>query len=321
MSCTASAAWSRHVSIPCYTEHGQHCGAVLSGRINTVAMPRSGQLGLRRTVEPNCSGLSARLAGGSVTRDHALDICEPSCVPRAARHFFIHVVHIPLGGVGYVAAPELSSRGGEAGATWQLRAHLGREARFGAEEHVAASELSSRGGRARSHGIRGNAKAHLSKEARPGAEEHVTALELNSARRRGPGPRGNTGAHLSKEVRSGATGHVAPPEPTSAGRCGPKVQLAWQRVDARPAPCLDLELVCGGTRSSGCRQRPPGPPRERLRTHRWSQFFDVRLSYLDLFTRGAVDGGPPGGAKARGPGAPTINAKKLHRQAPGRCRS
>jgi hypothetical protein len=29
------------------------------------------------------------------------------------------------------------------------------------------------------------------------------------------------------------------------GMTGPKLQLMWQRVDARPAPCLDLELVCG----------------------------------------------------------------------------
>jgi hypothetical protein len=42
-------------------------------------------------------------------------------------------------------------------------------------------------------------------------------------------------------------GHMAALELTSAGRCGPKLQLTWQRVDARPAPCLDLELVCGGT--------------------------------------------------------------------------
>jgi hypothetical protein len=35
------------------------------------------------------------------------------------------------------------------------------------------------------------------------------------------------------------------PEPTSAGRCGLKLQLMWQRVDARPAPCFDLEFVCG----------------------------------------------------------------------------
>jgi hypothetical protein len=121
MSCTASAVWSRPVSSPCYTEHGQRCGAIMSGRITTVAMFRSGQLGLRCIVEPNCSGMSARLAGASVTHDRALDTCEPSCVPRTARPFFIPVVHSPLGAVGYVAAPELSSRGGEAGATWQRR--------------------------------------------------------------------------------------------------------------------------------------------------------------------------------------------------------
>jgi hypothetical protein len=83
----------------------------------------------------------------------------------------------------------------------------------------------------------------------------VAAPELNSVRRRGwvHRPRGSTGAHLSKEVRSGAAGHVVALKPTSAGRCGPKLQLTWQRVDARPTPCLDLELVPRGTRSSGCR--------------------------------------------------------------------
>jgi hypothetical protein len=124
-------------------------------------------------------------------------------------------------------------------------------------------------------GPRGRAGAHLGREARSGAEEHMTAPEPTSAGRRGPelrnmwrrrsstqqgdearghGPRGSTGVHLSKEVRSGATGHVAASKSTSAGRCGPKVQLTWQCVDARPALCLDLELVCGGTRSSWCRQ-------------------------------------------------------------------
>jgi hypothetical protein len=100
MSSTASAAWSRPVSSPCYTEHGQRCGAVMSGRITTVAMSRSGQLSLRCTVELNCSDMSARLAGASVTRDRALVTCEPSCVPGAARPFFILVVHSLLGGRG-----------------------------------------------------------------------------------------------------------------------------------------------------------------------------------------------------------------------------
>jgi hypothetical protein len=119
MSCTASAVWSRPVSSPCYTEYGQRCGAVLSGSITTVAMFRSGQLGLRCSVELNCSGLPTRLTDASITCDRALNTCEPSCVAGVARLFLIPVVHNPLGAVGYVAAPELSSRGGEAGATWQ----------------------------------------------------------------------------------------------------------------------------------------------------------------------------------------------------------
>jgi hypothetical protein len=97
---------------------------------------------------------------------------------------------------------------------------------------------------------------------------------------RGHGPRGSTGAHLSREVRSGATGHMATSEPTSAGKCGPKLQLTWQRVDARPTHCLNLELVCRGTQSSKCQQRPPDPPRKRLRTRRWGQFFGAPLDYL-----------------------------------------
>jgi hypothetical protein len=73
MSCTTSAAWSHHVSSPCYIEHGQRYGAVLSSRITTVAMSKSDQLRLRCTIEPNCNGMSARLTGTSVTRDRALD--------------------------------------------------------------------------------------------------------------------------------------------------------------------------------------------------------------------------------------------------------
>jgi hypothetical protein len=97
MSCTMSAAWSR---------------------ITIEAMSRSGQLGLCCTIEPNCSDMSARLACASVPHDRALDTCEFSCMPGAARSFFIPVIHNPLEVVGYVVAPELSFRGGEAGATW-----------------------------------------------------------------------------------------------------------------------------------------------------------------------------------------------------------
>jgi hypothetical protein len=119
MSCTTSAAWSRLVLSLCCTEPSPSRGAVLSGRITTVAMSRSGQLGMCCTIEPNCSVLSARLAGVSVTRDRALDICELNCVSGVARPFFILVVHNPLRAVEYMTAPELSSRGGEAGAMWQ----------------------------------------------------------------------------------------------------------------------------------------------------------------------------------------------------------
>jgi hypothetical protein len=93
MSYTASAVWSHLVCSPCYTEHGQRCGVVLSGHISTVDIFRSGQLTLYCTVESNCSDMSARLAGASVIRDRALDTYESSYVPRIGRPFFIPVVH------------------------------------------------------------------------------------------------------------------------------------------------------------------------------------------------------------------------------------
>jgi hypothetical protein len=64
----------------------------------------------------------------------------------------------------------------------------------------------------------------------------------------------------------------------------------WQHVHARPASCLDLEVIYGGTRSLECRHRPLGPPQERLQTRRWGQFFSVSLSYLELFTRQSTAG-------------------------------
>jgi hypothetical protein len=82
-------------------------------------MYKSGQLGMCCTVEPNYSDISARLAGASLTSDRALNTCEPSYVPEATRPFFIHMVHSPLEAMGYMTAPEFSSRKGEARATWQ----------------------------------------------------------------------------------------------------------------------------------------------------------------------------------------------------------
>jgi hypothetical protein len=57
MFCTVSAAWSHPVSSLYCTEHGHHCGTVLSDRIITIAMSKSDQLSRRYTVEPHCSGL------------------------------------------------------------------------------------------------------------------------------------------------------------------------------------------------------------------------------------------------------------------------
>jgi hypothetical protein len=118
-------------------------------------MSRSDQLRQRCTNEPNYSSMSVCLAGALITCERALETCEPSCVPEAARPFFIPVVHNPLKVVGY----------------------------------VAASELSSQGGKAWSHGTCGSTRAHLFRKARSGAEGHVAASELTSTRRQGPGPR------------------------------------------------------------------------------------------------------------------------------------
>jgi hypothetical protein len=42
----------------------------------------------------------------------ALETREPSYVPMTAKHFFIPVVHNPLGAVGHVAVSELPSQEG-----------------------------------------------------------------------------------------------------------------------------------------------------------------------------------------------------------------
>jgi hypothetical protein len=137
---------------------------------------------------------------------------------------------------------------------------------------MTAPKLPSQEDRVQSRWTRGSTRAHLSKEVRSGARGRVVAPELTSTSRRGLrlrntwqhwssprqegniqswGTRDSAGAHLSKEARSGAAGHAVASEPTLVERCGPKIQLMWQCVDARPALYLDLELICGGTRSSG----------------------------------------------------------------------
>jgi hypothetical protein len=87
--------------------------------------------------------------------ERALETRKPSCVPRAAKLFFIPVVHSPSGVVRHMAAPELPSQEGRA---W-------------------------------SHGTRGSTGAHIVKEARSGGEEHVAAPEPTSVRRRDLEPR------------------------------------------------------------------------------------------------------------------------------------
>jgi hypothetical protein len=148
--------------------------------------------------------------------------------------------------------------------TWQHRSSRLTKAEPRAVGHMSTPELPPQEGRALGY---------------------VAAPELKSARRRGPrqqdtwrrrsppqqggevrghGTRGGAGAHLSKVARSRAAEHMAVPETTSAGSCDPKLQHTWQCMDARSTPCLDLELVCKGSRSLGCRQRPPNPHREML---------------------------------------------------------
>jgi hypothetical protein len=147
-------------------------------------------------------------------------------------------------------------------------------------------------------GPRGSAGAHMVRKVRSGAEEHVAASELSSrgGRVRSHGTRGSAGAHLGREVRSGVAGHVAAPEPTSARRCGLKLQLMWQHVDARHAPCLELELVCG---VPGLHSADRGP---------WVHF-----------GRGCE---PTGGANFLAPRSVIlIFLLGSRRRAPGRCRS
>jgi hypothetical protein len=62
MSSMASVAWSRPVLSLCCTEHGMYHGAVLSGRITSVSMYKSGQPGRCCTIELHCSSLHVLLS-------------------------------------------------------------------------------------------------------------------------------------------------------------------------------------------------------------------------------------------------------------------
>jgi hypothetical protein len=57
VSDTTSTVWSHPVLSLCCTEYGPYRGAVMSGRITSVAMSRSGQLDRHCTVETHYSGM------------------------------------------------------------------------------------------------------------------------------------------------------------------------------------------------------------------------------------------------------------------------
>jgi hypothetical protein len=139
--------------------------------------------------------------GASVMHERAVETCEPSCMPRVAKPFFIPVVHSPPGAVGHMVALELPSRKGRA---------------------LSCGTRGSTGGplsgRQRPEPWTcGSAGAPLVKEARSEVEGHVAAMELTSVRRqgqqggevRGHVTHGGTGAHLCREVWSEATAYVA----------------------------------------------------------------------------------------------------------------
>jgi hypothetical protein len=174
-------------------------------------MSRSGQLDLRCTVELNCGGLSARLAGASITHDHTLDTCEPNYVPGAARHFLYSCGPQPAGGNGvcdstgallsgkrdrgHLAAPEPTSAGRrdpELRNTFQRRSSPLGEAEPGAMGQVVEPELTSAG--------------------RRGPELRNVWWRRSSTRQRGEvrgyGTRDGFGTHLCRDVWSEGTTYV-----------------------------------------------------------------------------------------------------------------
>jgi hypothetical protein len=141
-SCPMSVAWSRLILSLCCTKYGSSRDVVLSGRITSIAMSKSGQLGRHCTVGTHCRCLHVcrRL------HERSLKIREPSCVPSAAKPFFIPVVHIPPGGRGTrgnIGAPLLGRQSPE---LWDKLQHWSsplRKAEPGAAGHVIGPKLTS----------------------------------------------------------------------------------------------------------------------------------------------------------------------------------
>jgi hypothetical protein len=131
----------------CHVTNGQRHSTVLSGHTPcqphgaallsciVVALPHVLQAMMMPPVLTSCRSLGNARA--------CLETREPSCVARAAKPFFISVVHNPLRVVGHVTAPELSPREGRVRSR-EAHGSVGalpcKEVRSGAEEHVAASE-------------------------------------------------------------------------------------------------------------------------------------------------------------------------------------
>jgi hypothetical protein len=109
--------------------------------------------------------------GALVMQKRFLKTREPSCMPRAAKPFFIPVVDSPSRAVGHVVAPELPLSGSQSPEPWDTWQHR-------SSPH--------QGGKVWSRGTRGSARAHLSKEVRSGVAGHVVAPEPTSAGRCGP---------------------------------------------------------------------------------------------------------------------------------------
>jgi hypothetical protein len=146
MSCMTSAALSHPILSLCCTEPGPSRGAVLSGRITTVDMSRSGQLGQRCTVEMHCSGLH---------------VCR--CLSNARVCLGKHVSLVACLGQLSLSLFLWSTARRWLRDTWQHR----------------SSPLK----KTRSRETRGSTRAHLVKEAMSKAEGHVAAPELTSTRR------------------------------------------------------------------------------------------------------------------------------------------
>jgi hypothetical protein len=111
----------------------------------------------------------------------------------------------------------------------------------------------------------------------------------------------------------------------------------WRQVRQRPPPKLKTSIA--GPRGGDEAGDPGAPTTNAKKSRRWASGSCRSCQRKETSTTGHrevpelvirerppltltnIDDRPPGGAGAGDPGASTINAKKLRRWAPGRCRS